>query len=81
MDNLNPMIPAGYDVLWTIAVVALAVVVIGALVSVGRAASRMSALLTLGWVLAVIFLPVVGSLAWFAVGRRAALAAGVAGPR
>lgn len=81
MHNPNPLIPAGYDVLWTVVVVAFAVVVILALVSIGRAASRMSPLVTLGWALVVIFLPLVGPLAWFAAGRRAVMAAGVTGPR
>jgi hypothetical protein len=70
MDAPNPLIPAGYDVLWTVVVVALAIAVLAALVSIARAASRMSALMTLGWVLIVLVFPFLGVLAWLVAGRR-----------
>lgn len=81
MDVPNPLIPAGYDVLWTVVMLVLAVAVIATLVSIARTASRMSPLMTFGWVLVVILAPFLGVLAWFAAGRRAVAARGVTAPR
>lgn len=73
-DSTNPLIPAGYDIAWTMISVLLIVLVIVALVSIGRTASRLSASQVLIWTLVTIFVPVVGPIAWLLVGRRSSLA-------
>lgn len=62
----NPLLPAGYDVIWTIAllaIVSLAVVAIAQLVRAAEIRGTEAAI----WVLVILALPVVGPVAWFAV--------------
>ncbi|MBW9119071.1 PLDc_N domain-containing protein [Microbacterium trichothecenolyticum] len=69
-DEHNPLIPAAYDVAWSaIAAVVIALVVV-ALVSLARSAKSLTPVQTLIWALIVLFVPVLGSVAWLAVGRR-----------
>ena len=66
----NPLIPAWYDIVWSgIAVLVLALSVI-AVVSISRSSTQLTSRQALGWTLLVIFVPVIGALAWFAIGRR-----------
>ena len=69
-DSPNPLLPAGYDIAWTIISVLLVVLVIVALVSIGRAAKRLTTTQALIWTLLTIFVPVVGPIAWLSIGRR-----------
>lgn len=62
----NPLLPAGYDVIWTISlavIASLAVVAIAQLVRAKAVAGLEAAI----WVLIILVLPVVGPIAWFAV--------------
>ena len=68
----NPLIPAEYDIAWTIFLVAFAVLVIAALISIGRVAGRLGPGITVVWALMVLALPLVGPIAWFVAGRRSA---------
>lgn len=66
----NPLIPAGYDIVWSaISVVVLALMIL-ALVSLARSAKRLNGAQGLIWTLVIIFVPVIGPLAWLSVGRR-----------
>ncbi|WP_292831849.1 PLDc N-terminal domain-containing protein [Microbacterium sp.] len=69
---VNPLLPAAYDVAWTIVAVAASALTVIALVSLARAAKLLTAPPALVWVIIVLALPVVGAVAWLAVGRRAA---------
>lgn len=63
---VNPLLPAGYDVIWTIAlavIASLAVVAIAQLVRAKTVGGVEAAI----WVLIILALPVVGPIAWFAV--------------
>jgi hypothetical protein len=40
LEDINPLLPAGYDAVWTIAIVAAAAVVIVAIVWLARVLSR-----------------------------------------
>lgn len=63
---VNPLLPVGYDVIWTIAlavIASLAVVAIAQLVRAKAVAGLEAAI----WVLIILVLPVVGPIAWFAV--------------
>ena len=73
VDSPNPLIPAGHDIAWTIISVLLVVLLILALVSIGRAAKRLTPTQALIWTLVTIFVPVVGPVAWLAIGRRSSL--------
>jgi uncharacterized membrane protein YhaH (DUF805 family) len=73
-SSINPIIPVGYDIAWTmfsVLVIALAVV---ALVSMARTAKRLTSAHAMIWTLVTIFVPVVGPLARLSIGRRSGLA-------
>jgi hypothetical protein len=67
--SANPLLPTAYDVVWTVAVVAIIALLVIALVSVARTAKRLSSIHSLVWTLLIIFVPVVGPLAWLFIGR------------
>jgi hypothetical protein len=63
---VNPLLPAGYDVAWTLmlaAIVSLAVVAVAQLTR-AKAIRGLEAAI---WVLVILALPVVGPLAWLAI--------------
>jgi hypothetical protein len=68
-ESHNPLVPQFVDGVWMVAWLAVIVLLVVALVSIGRAASRLGPLVTLGWVILAIVVPVVGSIAWLTVGR------------
>lgn len=71
MDTVNPLLPAGYDIAWSIIAIAIAVFAVVALVSLARSAKQLTTIQALVWTLLVIFVPLVGAAAWLFVGRRA----------
>lgn len=71
MDTVNPLLPTGYDIAWSIVAIAIAVFAVVALVSLARSAKRLTTIQALVWTLLVIFVPLVGAAAWLFVGRRA----------
>ncbi|AZS43655.1 MULTISPECIES: PLD nuclease N-terminal domain-containing protein [Microbacterium] len=71
MDAINPLIPSGYDIAWSVVALVGAVLAIVALVSLARSARHLSARQALGWVLLTIFIPILGPVTWLAIGRRA----------
>jgi hypothetical protein len=81
IDAGNPLIPAGYDIAWSIVAVLVFALAVAALVSLARSAKRLSATQALVWTLVILFVPVAGPVAWLAIGRRAMPAdqAGAAG--
>jgi len=65
-DTMNPLIPPVYEVIWIVApVLALALTVV-ALVSISRTAHRSLTELFV-WLAIVLFVPVIGSIAWLLV--------------
>lgn len=73
MDTVNPLIPAGYDIVWSVVALVAAVLAIVALVSLTRSTKRLTSMQALVWVLVVLLVPVAGPAAWLAVGRRAGM--------
>jgi len=71
---MNPILPAGYDIAWTIVPFLVIALVVVALVSLARTAKRLTSMQALIWALVTIFVPVVGPLAWLSIGRRSDLA-------
>ena len=66
----NPLIPAGYDIAWSVVTVVMIGLAIAALVVLARSAGRLTTPQALGWMLVILFVPVVGPLAWITIGRR-----------
>lgn len=64
----NPLLPAGYDIIWSSVMVAAIAVLVLALVSIGRA-KDVTGWRALGWIVVVLCLPVAGAVLWFLVGR------------
>ncbi len=71
-DPIGPLVPAGSDVAWSLVIAAALVLLVTALVSIGRRSKRLTASQALLWTLLAILLPVIGPIAWLVVGRRAA---------
>ena len=69
-DAQNPLLPAGYDIAWASVSVLMVALLVVALVSMARCASRLTATNAVLWTLLVIFVPFLGPIAWLAVGRR-----------
>lgn len=69
-DEHNPLIPAGYDIAGSVITVLVIALTILALVSLARAAKRLTPAQGLMWAALVLLIPLLGPLAWLAVGRR-----------
>lgn len=72
---VNPLLPAGYDIVWSVVMVAIVVLMVVALVSLMRLAKSITPGVGLVWALVVLLLPVVGPLAWLGIGRRTVIGA------
>ena len=73
-DSINPLLPTGYDVVWTAISILLVALVLVALVSIAQTAKRLTSAQALIWTLVTIVVPVVGPIAWLSIGRRAGFA-------
>ncbi|WZH36327.1 MAG: PLDc N-terminal domain-containing protein [Microbacterium enclense] len=71
MDAVNPLIPTAYDLVWSGLVIVALGLAVWAIVSLSRAAPRLTSGSVLVWVVVILFVPVLGALAWLAAGRRA----------
>ena len=77
LETVNPLLPAWYDVVWSLGpillgllvVVPLAALFIGALLSIVNHKDGLPGLELLGWIALVVFAQVIGPVAWFLVGR------------
>lgn len=86
MLTSNPLMPAGYDIAWSIVVSVVAVLAIVGLVSLARVAGMrgdgvsgdgvpvLTGTQALGWTLLILLVPVLGAVCWLAIGRRVAVA-------
>lgn len=64
----NPILPASYDIVWSIVIVGLLALVGTALWQILRAKS-LTGVDAVVWVLVVLAMPVLGAILWFAFGR------------
>lgn len=69
-EVVSPLIPAGYDIAFSIVPIVLVAVLIVGLVSIIRRYRAMSVLEAAGWSAVVVIAPVVGTVVWFLVGRK-----------
>lgn len=70
----NPLIPAGYDIAWSVFAFVVFALMILAVISLARSAKQLTAIATLAWTLVVLFIPVLGPVAWLSIGRRSTVA-------
>lgn len=70
--NNNPLLPAAYDVAWSVTVVGVILLMVIALISIARTTKRITSWQALIWTLVAIFIPFVGPLSWLFIGRRSA---------
>jgi len=70
---INPLLPAVYDITWSAIVIIVLSLMVIALISIARAAKQITSSQALVWTLVAIFIPLVGSLSWLFIGRRAAI--------
>jgi hypothetical protein len=73
LASANPLIPTGYDILWSVVALVLFALVVAALISLVRNARALTTVQALVWTLLVLFVPLFGSLAWLFVGRPASV--------
>lgn len=66
----NPLIPAGYDIAWSVVAIMVLALTILAITSLARSAKHLTAIAGLMWTLLVLFVPVLGPVAWLSIGRR-----------
>ncbi|RNE59050.1 PLDc N-terminal domain-containing protein [Cryobacterium tepidiphilum] len=71
LEAVNPSSPHSYDVLWSVSFLVLAIVLVIALRQIIRATSMSAAARTV-WSGAVVLLPLIGVIAWFAFGAKTA---------
>lgn len=72
-ELVNPVLPAFFDVVFSLVplviILPLAVLLVGALVSINRRSATMSGLEELGWYAFVVFAQLIGPLVWFLFAR------------
>ncbi|KAA9110606.1 PLDc N-terminal domain-containing protein [Microbacterium rhizomatis] len=66
---LNPLLPAGFSLAWSITVAAIAICAFTALVSLFRGRDHLRPLALAVWTVAIAAFPVLGAAAWLFVGR------------
>lgn len=69
-DVPNPLIPAWYDLAFSIVPLAFVAIAIVGLVSIVRRYSAMSTFDSVVWTVFVVAVPVVGTTVWFVLGRQ-----------
>jgi len=69
-DSADPLLPAAFDLVWSSVVVLVLALIIVALISLARNARQLTSTQALVWTIVVIFVPVIGPIAWFSIGRR-----------
>jgi len=70
---VNPLMPAGYDLVWSGAAVVVFGLAVWGIVSLSRSARRLSSTMVLVWALVILLVPVLGPVSWLFAGRRAGL--------
>ncbi|GAA5094712.1 hypothetical protein GCM10025760_26180 [Microbacterium yannicii] len=69
-DEHNPLIPAGYDIVWSLAAAIVIALAIVALVTLARSGDRLTPTQGLLWAALVLLVPVLGPIAWLTTGRK-----------
>ncbi|ANJ27356.1 PLDc N-terminal domain-containing protein [Agromyces aureus] len=70
-DVANPVIPVWFDIVWSAAAVIAIALTVVALIVLARTAKRLPLNHALIWTMVVLFVPVLGPIAWLAIGNRA----------
>lgn len=70
-DEHNPLLPAGYDIAWSVITALVIGLTVVALILLARSAKRLTPFRGMLWTLIVLLIPVLGPIAWLTIGRRA----------
>lgn len=74
----NPVVPAMYDVAFSVVPLVLVAAMVAGLVSIMRRYRAMSGLESFGWTVFVVVAPVLGTLVWFFLARQRYTATSIA---
>ncbi len=69
LEAVNPLLPAGYDIAWSIVALALLAFMVSAVVSLVRVSGALTGIQTIVWLVIIVALPVFGGVAWFVAGH------------
>lgn len=72
-EPVNPLVPTAYDLVWSAIAIAALILLVIALVSIGRNRRALTSMQALVWTLLAVFVPVIGPVAWLLAGRPARL--------
>lgn len=70
MENQNPLLPTGFDIVWTLIAVAIAALAAVALFFLFRRSNQLSALQFLAWLAAILIVPPIASIAFLVSDRK-----------
>ncbi|MHC2999765.1 PLDc N-terminal domain-containing protein [Microbacterium sp. HJ5] len=65
---VNPTLPVGFDLVFAVVAIAVVALAIAALVSIYRHRDDLGRPVTAVWMVAVVVLPIIASVAWFIFG-------------
>ena len=68
-EAVNPLIPAPFDIAWSIVALVLLAFMVSAIVSIVRASAALTGIHVIVWVAVVIAAPVIGATVWFVAGH------------
>lgn len=77
IEAMNPLLPAGYDIAWTLVLVSVLALTVTALWQALRSRAHTGGEQLL-WALVIVVAPVLGSIAWFVLGRAPRRSTGTA---
>ena len=69
-DEHNPLLPAGYDIAWSVITAVVIALTVVALISLVRSAKRLTDWQRVVWVALILLVPVIGPISWLATGDR-----------
>lgn len=69
LEAVNPLMPAPFDIVWSIVALVLLAFMASAIVSIVRANAALTGIQVIVWFAVVIVAPVVGAIAWFVAGH------------
>jgi len=80
-SEAQALLPPSYDLVWSGSTILVITVIVVALVSIARHTDELSSTATAVWSAVVVFVPVIGGIVWFLIGRPAARASRLTSPR
>ncbi|MDF2563134.1 MAG: hypothetical protein K0R99_4580 [Microbacterium sp.] len=69
-DEHNPLLPAGYDIAWSVVAALVIALTLFALIGLARSATRLTGWQGTVWAALIVLVPVIGPMAWLMIGQR-----------